>query len=158
MRRPRGLGIKSLSERFWTKVDKSDPLGCWIWLGGRAGTGNYGVIWDGRQKRAHRASWEMVNGPIPIGFQICHHCDNPSCVNPAHLFCGTRSDNANDSVSKGRWNRPLGENHHLAKLIPIQVLEIRQRLLSVNRLANKFGVSRSVIRQVLDNKAWKWVK
>ncbi len=157
MRRPRGLGRKSLLERFWAKVDKSDPLGCWLWLGARAGTGCYGVIWDGRQKRAHRVIWEMVNGPIPIGFEICHHCDNASCVNPAHLFCGTRSDNINDCVKKGRFNRPLGEKHPFAKLIPIQVLEIRQSLLSQRSLANSFGVSRAVIRQVLDKRAWKWV-
>lgn len=158
MRRPRGLGRKSLLERFWAKVDKSDPSGCWLWLGARAGTGCYGVIWDGRQKRAHRIIWEILNGPIPVGLDLCHHCDNPHCVNPDHLFLGTRSDNNNDSVRKGRWNRPLGENHPKAKLTSIQVLEIREASCSQRKIAHYYGVSRAVIRQVLSGKAWSHVQ
>lgn len=150
--------MKSLQERFWAKVDKSNLSGCWLWLGARAGIGNYGVIWDGRQKRAHRVIWEMLNGPIPEGFDLCHHCDNPLCVNPSHLFLGTRSANNNDSVRKGRWNRPLGENHPKHKLTNVQVLEIRESPKSQRKIANQYGVSRSAIRQILSGKSWNHVQ
>lgn len=148
-------GIKTLAKRFWAKVDKfTNPEGCWIWTAGKTEQG-YGRI---DNIRAHRLAWEIANGPIPIGFEICHHCDNSSCVNPAHLFCGTRSDNINDCVSKGRFNRPLGENHPKAKLTSSQVLEIREAPYSQRKIARLFGVSRAVIRQVLSGRAWSHVK
>lgn len=145
--------IKTLAKSFWAKVNVTGPKSCWIWTASKTQQG-YGRIGN---LRAHRLSWMLKYGSIPKGLDCCHTCDNEACVNPVHLFIGTRSDNVNDSVAKGRWNRPLGEKHPFAKLIPLQVLEIRQSSLSQRRLASKFNVSRAVIRQVLDNRAWKWV-
>lgn len=91
------------STRFWSKVDKTSD--CWVWIGAKHPTG-YGAFGIGQVVHyAHRLSWELVNGPIPDGLFVCHNCpngDNPSCVNPAHLFLGTQVDNMQDMLGKGR--------------------------------------------------------
>lgn len=102
---------RPLSERFWEKVDKDGPvpqhvLGqCWKWSAA-VSIGGYGVIGRGRADEgmtyAHRVSWEIHNGPIPDGYYVLHHCDNPPCCNPAHLFLGTYGDNNRDARQKGR--------------------------------------------------------
>ncbi len=90
------------SARFWQKVQKGD--GCWEWQGSRNKLG-YGITsLRGRAIRAHRVSWEIVNGPIPDGLLVCHRCDNPACVRPDHLFLGTQIDNLRDMRTKGRGN------------------------------------------------------
>lgn len=93
----------TLEERFWAKVEKTD--GCWLWTAALSTTG-YGRIGVGKKMAyTHRLSWEMHNGPIPPGMHICHHCDNPKCVRPDHLFLGTRTDNMRDMWRKGRgWS------------------------------------------------------
>ena len=107
-----------LSDRFWAKVNPNGPvpphqphLGpCWLWTANRNSVG-YGMIAPGYGGRssilAHRASWELANGPVPAGLFVCHHCDTPLCVNPAHLFLGTDQENKDDMVRKGR--SPKGE-------------------------------------------------
>ena len=99
--------------RFWAKVNSAaGPAGCWTWTGNtsRIKAGPYGSLTVASQKRvlAHRFSWELHYGPIPEGLDVCHHCDNPPCVNPAHLFLGTHLDNMRDSARKGR--RPTKAN------------------------------------------------
>lgn len=94
---------RTLSERFWQKVAKQDD-GCWVWQGARAGHG-YGTLKRGERgltKLAHRISWELHFGAIPDGMCVCHHCDEPPCVNPDHLFLGTVKDNVGDMLEKGR--------------------------------------------------------
>lgn len=89
--------------RFWKKVDTSGP--CWIWTG-RCDPDGYGVIKLSRTKttvRAHRYAFELFNGPIDFDVVVCHTCDRPSCVNPAHLYAGTHKTNAADKVARGRW-------------------------------------------------------
>ncbi len=95
---------KPLEERFWAKVRKSD--GCWEWTGA-ANRQGYGRIALGRAsgpRRAHRIAWELTHGPVPDGLWVLHHCDNPPCVRPDHLWLGTRADNARDCRLKGRMN------------------------------------------------------
>ncbi len=87
---------------FWKKVDKDLRNPCWIWLAAKDLEG-YGFFWfKNKQVRSHRFSWEITHGKIPNGLFVCHHCDNPSCVRPDHLFLGTCQDNALDMISKGR--------------------------------------------------------
>jgi hypothetical protein len=96
--------LKSPEERYWGKVDKVDS-GCWLWRGAVSsrGYGNFTV--RRKQFGAHRYSYEMAHGPIPPGLIVCHTCDTPACVNPAHLFVGTDQDNVDDMMEKGRGNR-----------------------------------------------------
>lgn len=91
-------------ERFWSHVVKSD--GCWIWTAGTYKHGGYGLISIGdRNHRTHRVAWILANGEIPEGLFVCHHCDNPPCVRPDHLFLGTNLDNMRDSNQKGRLTK-----------------------------------------------------
>jgi hypothetical protein len=153
--RPRGTP----EQRFWAKVRKGD--GCWEWTA--AGSRGYGVMGLGGQygKRvlAHRFSWELHNGPIPDGLNVCHQCDNPPCVRPDHLFLGTHADNVRDLVSKGRnaTVRAYGEAGGSSKLTNDQVMDIRrQRAAGVRSrvLADRYGISRTNVRLIVIGKSW----
>lgn len=100
---------ESLLQRFWSKVKKADN-GCWEWTGNKASWG-YGSIYTSRREmtRSHRLSYYIKHGPIPRGLWVLHRCDNPPCVNPDHLWLGTRNDNVTDMVEKRRHSH--GEPH-----------------------------------------------
>ena len=97
--------VAPLSERVMSKV-RVEASGCWVWQGsaGKDGYGRMVYRLDGQRviRGAHRVSWEVANGPIPEGMHVLHRCDNPPCVNPAHLFLGTQADNMRDMTRKGR--------------------------------------------------------
>ena len=157
---------RPLSERFWMKVDIRGPDECWPWLAARTNRG-YGVIGRGRAAEglvlAHRLSMELHLGRPPIG-DVCHHCDNPPCVNPAHLFEGTASDNLRDMVTKGRnyhVTRPgrvaRGERNNHAKLTAADVLAIRQSVEGSVALGRRYGVDRHTIAKVRARQSWTHV-
>lgn len=103
MSHPVGTVLKPFVARFWAKVQEA-PSGCWNWTGSTSGRFGYGHIRTSKRntENCHRISWMMANGDIPDGFCVLHRCDNPSCVNPAHLFLGTYLDNNRDMAAKGR--------------------------------------------------------
>ena len=115
-----------------------------------------------RNVRASRISWELHRGPVPEGLWLLHHCDNPPCVNPDHLFLGTPADNSADRDRKGRRN-PLigsaGEDHPRARLTEEQVRAIRAEYdaegTTHQKLADRYGVSRTTITMILTGVNWK---
>ena len=99
----KGFVSVPVETRFWNRVVKGPA--CWTWTGST--DGRYGEVWfRGRKQKAHRIAWELEAGPIPDGLDVCHTCDNPSCVRPGHLFLGTARDNARDAQRKGRLYNP----------------------------------------------------
>ena len=137
------------------------PSGCWEWHGKRTTSGYGGVQQAGKQHYVHRFVWEQVNGEIPTGIFVCHHCDNPICCNPDHLFLGTPADNSHDAIRKGRWINPphlAGSRHHQAKLADNDVLEIRRRYAageSTTSIQKSFPVSCSMIKRIVKRQSWK---
>lgn len=100
--------------RFWSNVTVGEPNACWPWTG-RVSRDGYGRIKGlGQSWVASRLSWTIHFGDVPAGLVVCHRCDNPPCVNPAHLFLGTHKDNAQDSVRKGRHGHPWTESQRAA--------------------------------------------
>lgn len=97
---------KSLVDRFWEKFSRP-KFGCWEWHGAKK-SNRYGHIkrnsHDNGTIQVHRLAYMLFFGPIPEGLLVCHHCDNPSCVRPEHLFLGTDLDNVRDMIKKGRAN------------------------------------------------------
>lgn len=151
----------TLENRFWNAVFVKD--GCWGWLGSKDDKG-YGQIYgNGRLIRAHRLSWSMVNGEIPKGMYVCHHCDNPSCANPAHLFLGTCLDNVRDKIAKGRdkTGDHKGMKSSTAKLTDFQVEEILrtpyQGRGSYIKLAKFYGVGAGSISKIKTGKSWNHI-
>lgn len=101
---------------FWDCVDKSPhPKGCWIWIGQTNSDGYGRFVVRKKSISAHRITCRMKHGPLGEGVCACHTCDNPSCVNPDHLFPGTKLDNARDRESKGRGNKPTGDKHWMKR-------------------------------------------
>lgn len=98
-----GLARRRVDQRtrFYAKVQQGE--GCWLWQGARHQQGGYGLFnFDGKLQVASRVMWQLERGPIPDGLHVLHTCDNPPCVNPAHLFVGSAAENAQDRGRKGR--------------------------------------------------------
>lgn len=147
-------------ERFWSKVDKSGE--CWEWTASKDGSGYGKMLYRGALVRASRLAWMFTFGEIPEDLFVCHHCDNPGCVNPEHLFLGTQKDNMLDMVAKDRQRKigQLGEHNGRAKLTEADVREIRIRYeegQSIPVLALDFGVSIGAIHRALIGKHWRTV-
>lgn len=139
---------------FFSRITKQSD-GCHIWVGAKLPRG-YGVYRPygrrGKRRYAHRHAWEIANGPIPEGMAICHRCDNPSCVNPDHLFMGTQADNMRDMAAKRRST--FGEANSQAKLKYSQVLEIRASRVSRREVAALYGISTGHVGLIRSGKRW----
>lgn len=169
--------VCSLKCRILEGCNKSEN-GCWLWKG--AIGGKYGKTrWYSKTISAHKASFLVFKGEVLKGLHVCHHCDNPLCVNPEHLWLGTQKDNMRDSVLKGRFKGTLGikwtkswrenflknlhpankkgEAHHLVKLSNEKVKEIRNLLnkgLKQKEIASKFRVCQSTIARIKRGRLW----
>lgn len=147
--------LLSKPERFRRHFQQGTADECWLWQSGKDKNG-YGLFTfrgDGTV-RATRYMWEITHGEAPGRMQVCHRCDNPSCVNPAHLFLGTNLDNHLDMMSKGRW-----AGSPTTKLTPADVAAMRSefsgRYGDVSRLARKFGISYAQAGKIIRGDCWK---
>lgn len=150
------FGDMTVEQRFWSYVRKAD--GCWIWTGRREVFGYGSMSVKRRNVKAHRYSYELHIGPIPPGVYVCHRCDNPPCVNPAHLFLGTQADNMADAAAKGRVE--YGERHHTARLTASGVVDARRRVAAgemVKDVARELGVTHSTLSNAIRRKTWRHV-
>jgi DNA-binding XRE family transcriptional regulator len=140
--------------RFWSKVNPSTEDGCWDWTANHSSKG-YGLFWfgggHGSPIGSHRVAYELTFGEIPEGLYVCHHCDNPQCVNPNHLFLGTPADNTQDMLKKRR--NKAGETHYMSTLSDKEVSAIKTLYegggITQKQLAQRFGVSQSTISNIV---------
>lgn len=154
---------RPLADRFWEKVARDPDSECWPWTAATDIHG-YGLIgvWSehGRMSNRHasRVSYALNVGPVPDDLDVCHRCDNPPCVNPAHLFLGTRKQNMEDCRRKSRHSH--GVRRPDAKLTPEKVREIRALRASgasLAALAADYGVVMQIISRVCLRDIWKHV-
>lgn len=145
-------------ERFWAKVSKSP--GCWEWQGARRPTGHGIFMGEGRKAvPASRYSLELHLGrPAPEGTETCHRCDNPPCVNPRHLYFGTRQSNVDDAWARGLM--PVGSQRASAKLHEDEVVSLRLAYAAggdARSLARQYGIATPTLRQIVLGMKWKHV-
>jgi len=165
-----------LASRFWRKIDKNGPIPahcaalgpCWLWTGSTYSNG-YGniqlrIVGEAKSHRAltHRVSYLLNYSYLPAGLEVCHACDVRNCCNPAHLFLGTRKDNADDSVRKGRnrYGYKVGDEHACSRITSAQVLDIRRRAFAGEEyrdIAAAHGIAHAHAYEVAWHRIWKSV-
>lgn len=156
---PKGFRV-GVEQRFWSKVDKRGDGECWEWTANRHQKG-YGTMRVERKVlKAHRISYELHHGPVPDGLHVLHRCDNPPCVNPAHLWAGTNAENVADKEAKGRGGQPKGSKHHGATLTEEQVIMMRRLHeggMKQKDLVTQFGVEKSRVSAIIRRRIWRHV-
>ncbi len=150
---------KKAIARFWSHVNILGDNDCWEWKKYTQKEGYGRFKHDKKPLRAHRVSWIIHNGVIPNDLCILHKCDNPPCVNPSHLFLGTRADNAKDRDAKGRNKSVLGEFNPNSKLTEKEVLSIRKMYADGKynqiELGKIFGIHRGSVSSIITGRIWK---
>lgn len=150
---------EDLVRRFLARPVLVDEVGCWIWTGSRT-KGGYGKIRSGnRSIYAHRLSIFVHRGVDPDGFSVCHHCDNPSCINPDHLFASTTRGNSEDAHWKGRLgrNQLRGDENGNSKLRAADIPIIRSSSATLGELGKRYGVHATAIGMAKRRKTWRHI-
>ena len=139
-----------LEERFWSKVDKSGgPDDCWEWIAARSHDGYGQFFIRGSMLHSSHVAWELAYGPVPRRREVCHHCDNPACCNPAHLFLGMHIDNIQDATWKGRMAKKL------SRIQANQIRFLHWIGFSQQEIAEVAGVCQTNVSHVVNRHIWK---
>ncbi len=139
-------------DRFNEKFVVDEVTHCWNWVAGKA-RGGYGMFWfEGKTMPAHRWAYNYWMGSIPLNQFVCHACDNPSCVNPNHLWTGTSMDNVSDMVLKIRQAK--GSKQGLSKLLEQQIKSIRSDKRLQKAIAKEFGIHQTQVSNIKTRKQW----
>lgn len=157
-----GVHKKTFEERFWSKVKKDDPDKCWAWSATFDKRSGYGKISTTKNRNiaAHRASYEINIGSIEKDLCVLHKCDNPICVNPNHLFLGTKRDNNLDKLQKGRATGPQGTKNRSARLTEADIPVIRKMIdanISDVAISKQFNVYSTTIRMIRLRRTWSHI-
>jgi hypothetical protein len=145
-------------QRLMAKVLPEPNTGCWLWDAGMVrGYGRFqvGTFRAPRTESAHRVSYELHRGPIPVGLDVCHRCDTPACVNPEHLFLGTQLDNMRDARRKGRF-RAFGRKQKLCEA-DVRKMRTLGASLGKRQIARMFGLDHKTVIDILSGRAWAGV-
>lgn len=155
-----GGGMRTAMD-FWSRASKNAATGCLEWRGAKNPRGYGKIMRGGKTIAAHRHAYELSKGEIPHGKHVLHRCDNPSCVNPEHLFLGTQADNVLDMHAKGRARCQSGEAHYRSKLNATDVERIRDIWLAgtetTESLGRYFNVHPATIWYVVKRRSWREV-
>ena len=149
---PRRVG-RSTPEKFWARLNVLGPTECWEFVGSKDSWGYGQLTYQGKLWKANRLAFFLTHGRLPEPMAL-HHCDNPPCCNPSHLYEGDGSQNMRDMYARGRGNRPTGDAHYMArdKPLPEQAAEIAAAYRAGGRLmrdiAVDFGVSTDTVRRI----------
>ena len=137
----------SLEKRLYSNIKKVGE--CWEWQGStNQGYGRIG--YEGKWHLTHRLSWKVAKGDIPEGKFVCHHCDNPKCIRPAHLFLGTHDDNMRDMAEKGRGRK--------GGIPDEQVRAIRKDPRTQQVISDEYGITQQTISDIKTGKSYAWVE
>lgn len=154
--------VKPIATRFFKYVEQSIFGPCWEWKGPKDshgyGTLNVGCFKKTRHKKAHRIAYQIFIGDFDESLFVCHKCDNPGCVNPAHLFLGTHIDNERDKCEKNRQQK--GSKHWNSKLTEKDIINIRKlyaNKISQIEISRRFQVSQGCISRIVRMEDWKHV-
>lgn len=151
VKKTRGWAIKDKLE-FWSMPEPMS--GCTLWIGSVNGGGYGHIYYGGKNRLAHRISWELNNGPVPGGLWVLHKCDNRVCINHQHLYVGTRNDNSNDAVLRDRYYLKKGSRHPFAKLTDRDIENIKSTWFntytSASNIARKYSISKHSVYAVIN--------
>lgn len=139
---------------FEDRISPEAISGCFLWTGTLSKKGYGQFTYERKSRLAHRLSYQLYVGPIPDGLCVLHHCDNPSCVNPEHLWLGTNYDNVMDRVAKNRSSRPRGSLSGKAKYNQEIIEYIRSSPKSLRALQRELGITFGYISQIRNYKCW----
>lgn len=157
----KGQIVRPAMDRFLDKAMPEPNSGCWLWIGSTESSFGYGKFrLEGKSINAHRASWILHFGAIPDGLFVCHKCDNPSCVNPYHLFLGDSDANNKDRAAKGRTAVRVGEANNKTKLNSETVLRMRELFqfgVNISDVARYFSCDVRTVFDVCKRKTWKHI-
>lgn len=152
----KNLSLEELEPWFWSMATRNETTGCWEWIGTRDENGYGRFKVKGKRWLAHRASLHYVVGDSPLF--SCHRCSNPPCINPFHLYYGTRSENWRDMLALGRGFNPIGSSNGRARLTEHDVAFIRSSSLKLRELGQLYDMDKQNICRIKNGHLWKHVK